>query len=111
VDQDGSHDLGVDGEELLCFGVVHVADADVGRETGGDLVAANGGGGVHRADNLDAFKGDEFQVGIVEALVANDLLEEGDQLDRFVLVGNRQVDVLQEKHQSLALFWAVNPTH
>ena len=57
-------------------------------------MATDGGRGVHGADDLDAFEGDEFKVGVVEALVADDLLEEGNQLDGFVLVRDRKVDIL-----------------
>ena len=100
----------VDWEEVLLGGVLHVGEAHVGCEPGGDLVSSNGGGGVHGSYDDDSLEADEVEVCVVEALVAHDLLEERDQLDCLILVWLWQVDVLDVDDQSLALLWTVDTT-
>jgi len=68
----------VDRQELLLGWVVHVGQAHVRRETRRDLVAADRRARVHRGDDRDSLHCYEVQIGVVEALVADDLLQEGD---------------------------------
>lgn len=56
-------------------------------------MASNGSGWVHGGHNYDSLKTHEVKVSVIEALVANDLLEERNQLDGFILVRLGQVDV------------------
>eukprot|EP00962_Isochrysis_galbana_P019609 scaffold5708_cov107-Isochrysis_galbana.AAC.9 len=87
--------------ERLLVGIVNVAEAHVGREARREREAADCGRWVHRGDDLDALKADKVQVLVVEALVAHELLQEGDQLGRLVLVGLGQVDILEVQHEAL----------
>ena len=73
-------------------------------------MTANGCGRVHGSHNRDALHRDEVKVSVVEALVADDLLEERDKLNGVVLVGAGQIDILKVDDQSLALFGPVDST-
>lgn len=60
----------------------------------------NSGGGANRCDDLDALDLDELEVFVVVALVGEELLEEGDELGGLVLVGTREVDVLEVEDEA-----------
>jgi len=61
-------DGGVDRVERLLFGITDVAQPNVCGEAGRERVAANGGRGVHRGDDLDVLQPHEVEVLVVESL-------------------------------------------
>mmetsp|Transcript_17017 Transcript_17017/g.54249 ORF Transcript_17017/g.54249 Transcript_17017/m.54249 type:complete len:785 (-) Transcript_17017:5142-7496(-) len=65
-------------------------------------MAPHGGGGVHRPHDLDPLQLDELEVLVVEPLVDDELLQEGNELDGVVFVRLREVDVLEVQDQLLA---------
>jgi hypothetical protein len=52
----------------------------------------------------------EFEISVIETLVANNLLQECDELDGVVLIGFRQVDVFEIDDQSLGILWSIDLT-
>ena len=64
---------------------------------------SNGRGWVHRGYDHDSLKRHVIEVHVIEALVAYDLLKEGNQLDGVVLVWAGQIDVFQIDDKPLAL--------
>lgn len=71
---------------------------------------SNRGRWVHGRYNCNSFHLDEIKIGVIEALVTDDLLQEGDQLNCVIFVWTRQVDVLEIDDESLAFFGAVDAT-
>lgn len=60
---------------------------------------ANSRRGIHRCNDLNSFKRDEFEVVIIETFVADDLLQKGNQLNRVVLIRLRQIDIFEVDDQ------------
>lgn len=71
-------------------------------------MSSNRGRWVHRGDNLDSLKGHEVEVLVVETLIADDLLQEADQLDGIILVWLGKVDVLQVDDQALCFLGSID---
>lgn len=66
-------------------------------------MTSDGGRGVHRGHDLDTLEEHKFQVFVVESFVADQLLQEGDELDCVVFVRLREIYVLQVYYQPLTL--------
>ena len=94
---------------LIAGHVRHVRYARDGGEAGGDRVPAHGRRGIHAADDLDVEQPDELLALVVEPPVGEQLLQKRDELDRVVLVGFREVDVLQVQHQALGITRSEHP--
>ena len=58
--------------------------------------------------HLDAFEPNELQVLVIEPIVSNDLLQEGNDLDGLVFIWPRKVDVLEVQNQAVT---AARPQH
>lgn len=65
---------------------------------------------VHGSNNCDSLHLDKIEISVVEALITDDLLQEGNQLNCVILVWSRQVDVFEVYDESLTLFGAVDAT-
>ena len=70
----------VDGLQLVTVRGAHEAHADHTGQSGGEGVAAEGGGRGHGAHNLDTLHANKLQVGVIEAIVC-------DQLGIYVCIG------------------------
>jgi hypothetical protein len=71
-------------------------------------MSTDGGRWIHRGNNLDSLQINELQVIIIETLVTDDLLQEGDQLNGVIFVRFREIDVLQVKNQALTVLGSVH---
>ena len=63
----------VDGLQLVMIRGAHEADTDHTGQSGGEGVAVEGGGWGHGAHNLDTFHANKLQVGVIEAIVCDEL--------------------------------------
>ena len=72
-------------------------------------MSSHGGGWIHGAYDLDLLDAQELQIGVIEAIEGQQLLQEGDEHARVVFVGFGQVDVFEEKHHAVTLTRTVHP--
>lgn len=108
LNENSFHNVGVNWQKFSAVRVFHEQNTHVGGETRADLVSAERATRVHRSDDLNSFEAHEVQVVVVEAFVANDLLQERYQLDGVVLIRFRQVDIFQVNDQTSTLFGTVD---
>ena len=64
--------------------------------------------GIHRGNDLNSLEVNELQVLIIEAFIANYLLEEGNQLDSVILVRLWKIDVFQVDDKPLTVFGPID---
>ena len=110
VAQDGLQVQIVDRHQLFLARVVHVGQLHIGCEARRNLVAPNSCRWIHRSHDCDPLHLHEVEVCVVETLVADDLLQERNQLNRVVLVWPWQIDVLKVDDEALTLLWSVDAT-